>query len=243
MEDEQHVRLSIQPQPDATTCGPTSLHAVYRFFGDAVPLEQVVREVPNLPTGGTLGVHLACHALARGYRASIYTYNLHMFDPTWFRPGVDLPRKLRAQAKARGKEDFRHAEATAAYLRYLSLGGKIWFREMRRRLLKRYLRRRIPVLTGLSATYLYRCARERNDRYDDLRGSPQGHFVVLRGYDPARRLVSVADPLRDNPTDEGHYYEVGIDRLMGAILLGIVTYDANLLVIRPGRDPGTSGEE
>ena len=75
------------------------------------------------------------------------------------------------------------------------------------------------------------------------RGEPQGHFVVLRGYNPATRRVSVADPLRDNPFDEGQYYQVGIDRLMGALLLGIVTYDANLLVLRPGRDAGDRGEE
>jgi hypothetical protein len=43
----------------------------------------------------------------------------------------------------------------------------------------------------------------------------------------------VADPLQDNPLYGEHYYEVGVDRLVGAILLGILTYDANLLVIAP----------
>jgi len=45
--------------------------------------------------------------------------------------------------------------------------------------------------------------------------------------------VSVADPLDDNPRFSSRHYRVGIDRLIGAILLGVVTYDANLLVIRP----------
>jgi len=36
-------------------------------------------------TGGTLAVNLANHALRRGYRALIVTYNLTVFDPSWFR--------------------------------------------------------------------------------------------------------------------------------------------------------------
>lgn len=47
--------LAIETQPDTTTCGPTCLHAVYRHFGDQI-------------------------ALARGYRATIHTWNLEVFD-------------------------------------------------------------------------------------------------------------------------------------------------------------------
>jgi hypothetical protein len=41
--------------------------------------------------------------------------------------------------------------------------------------------------------------------------------------------------LQDNPRFGGQYYSVGIQRLLGAVLLGALTYDANLLVIEPGR--------
>jgi hypothetical protein len=37
----------------------------------------------------------------------------------------------------------------------------------------------------------------------------------------------------DNPKYGSQYYKVGIDRLLGAILLGVLTHDANLLVIHP----------
>ena len=66
------------------TCGPTCLQAVYRYFGDDLPLEQVVAETPSLAEGGTLAVLLGCHALRRGYQATIYTFNLDVFDPSWF---------------------------------------------------------------------------------------------------------------------------------------------------------------
>ena len=69
--------------------------------------------------------------------------------------------------------------------------------------------------------------------YDDLAGEPSGHFVVLAGYDKETRRVQVADPLKENPMGEGQTYWVDIDRLICAIMLGILTYDANLLILQP----------
>ena len=50
--EHAQLELEILPQPDTTTCGPTCLHAVDRYWGDEVPLERVVAEVDPLP-GGT----------------------------------------------------------------------------------------------------------------------------------------------------------------------------------------------
>ena len=93
----------------------------------------------------------------------------------------------------------------------------------------------MPVLTGLSATYLHRTAREYGPTCepDSVRGEPTGHFVVLCGYNKETREVLVADPLETNPVSGGNRYVVSIDRVICAILLGILTYDANLLIIEP----------
>jgi hypothetical protein len=231
-----HPDLEILPQPDDSTCGQTCLHAVYRFFGDPIALDRVVEEVEPLEAGGTLAANLARHALRRGYAATIYTYNLRVFDPTWFgRPGIDLAERLRSAARV--KRWGRLREATGAYLDYLALGGRVLYEELNASLLSDLLADG-PVITGLSSTYLYGCARERGDRElveDDIGGVPQGHFVVLGGCDLDRREVLLADPLEDRPGFESHLYTVGLDRVVGAILLGVLTYDANLLVIRPER--------
>ena len=121
---------------------------------------------------------------------------------------------------------------------YLALGGKIHFERLRPQLLVRHLQRGQPLLTGLSATYLYECSREHDDQYDDVRGEVAGHFVVLAGYDGVSRMVRVMDPLHDNPGFESHAYDIEAYHLIGAILLGIVTYDANLLVLEPIEEPG-----
>ena len=228
---ESKLELEILPQPDEMTCGPTCLQAVYRYFGVGIPLADVIAEVTPLDTGGTLAVWLACHALRRGFSAVIYSYNVQLFDPTWFESPAGIPERLRAQMKA--KPDPRMVAASHAYLEFLELGGEIRARDLTPALLREYLRRGTPILTGLSATYLYHCAREKGDEYDDIAGEAVGHFVVLCGYDPRTREVLVADPLQDNPRFDSHSYSVSIDRLINAILLGVVTWDANLLVLRP----------
>lgn len=231
---ETKLRVEILPQPDDFTCGPTCLHALYQYFGDEQPLDRVIGEVPMLEGGGTLDVLLANHALARGYSACVFTYNVQMFDPTWFNgKPVDLSERLKLQLEH--KDSPRLRVATEAYLLFLERGGRVQFEELTSALIRKYLSREIPILTGLSATYLYHTSREYGPegRPDDIRGRPAGHFVVLCGYDKETREVLVADPLQKNPLSGTNYYVVSIDRVICAILLGILTYDANLLIIEP----------
>lgn len=232
------LRLPVQTlsQPDETTCGPTCLHAVYRYWGEDEGLDAVVARTHRLKQGGTFAVFLACDALRKGYRAVIYTYNLTVFDPTWFaRPGADIADRLRRQREV--KQDSRLQDATAGYLEFLSLGGRLRFVNLSRYLIRGILRRKLPILTGLSSTYLYRTAREYgpDDTRDDVRGFPAGHFVVIAGYNRPERTVLVADPYSPHPYGATREYWVNVDRVVGAVLLGIVTHDANLLVIHPPR--------
>lgn len=238
MDEPTRLELEVSAQPTDDTCGPTALHGVYRYWRDRLELEQVIREVPRLQDGGTVAPLLGIHALGRGYRAVLRTCDLRAFDPTWFgEHGVSIPaerlaEKLRAQARAKAKKKFRFVNQ--AYLEFLAAGGEIRFEPPSSRLLARILRRGTPILVGLSATFLYRSVRELPDcTEDDVAGQPVGHFVVLHGYDPARRVVQVADPLEGNPGFDSRRYEVPLSRLVAAILLGAITYDANLLVIEP----------
>lgn len=242
---KKELQLAILPQPDEITCGPTCLHALYRYYGDEITLERVIDEVHMLEGGGTLAVLLACHALRRGYRTTIYTYKLQLFDPTWLLPGgADLRQGLREQMAF--KSDPRLQVASRAYLEYLDLGGELRFEDLTSALIRRYLKLSVPILTGLSATYLYRTPREfgPRDDYDAVRGEPSGHFVVLAGYDREERTVLIADPLEGNPVGKGQLYRVSIDRVICSILLGVLTYDANLLLIQPrgGRRGGADAD-
>jgi len=235
------IKIDIQAQPDDETCGPTCLHALYRYYGrDDITLRNVVDGVHRLATGGTLLEILACHALRAGFDATIYTYHIQVFDPTWFADDgevhdpTDVTERLRRQLKLK-PEQKRLKIATRAAAEFLSLGGRLKMEDLTPALIKRYLALRIPIITGLSSTFLYRESREisPNNVEDDVRGDPQGHFVMLLGYDGRKREVLVADPLDDNPPFHTSKYRLSMDRLVNAMLLGILTHDANLLIIRP----------
>ena len=231
------IRLEMVPQPDDYTCGATCLHSIYKFNGDRVEQSDVIRDVEHLEEGGTLGVFLGCHALRRGYKVSLYSYNLQVFDPTWRGMSQkELAERLALQMAYKHQRKLR--VASKAYLEFIELGGEIRFTELSPKLIRRHLNGNVPMIAGLSSTYLYQSAREYGpeSEYDDVRGIPGGHFVVLCGYDMASRDVLVADPYNPNPLGKGtHYYEVGINRLICSILLGVLTYDANLLVISKPR--------
>ncbi len=237
----------VHPQPDVYSCGPTALHAVYRYYGEALKLEQVLAEATRLEDGGTLAVLLGSHALRRGYSAILYSFNLTLLDPTWFsdgRPAVDVAAKLRAQGSV--KRDKKRRAASQAYAEFLQLGGDLRMEDITSELIESYFANGRPILAGVSATYLYGCARELdNGDYDDLRGEPSGHFVVLTGCRGSE--VQLADPWHPDVSDvrksivplsedsTGRYYWVPMRRLLNAVLLGVLTYDGNLLVIEPGK--------
>lgn len=231
------IPIKIHTQPDDSTCGPTSLHAVYRYFKDPIPLGEVIKEVPYLDEGGTLEVMLACHALQRGYEATIFTYNLNVFDPTWFGLGnEEIIAKLEEQLTIKTGKKLKRA--SLAYIEFLKLGGKLRCEDLTVTLLRTFFDNGIPMLTGLSATYLYRSSREFADEagnsiYNDVRGYPMGHFVVLCGFTDDLQHVVVADPYPENPYFKNNYYEVGLSHLLSSIMLGMSTFDANLLAIEP----------
>jgi hypothetical protein len=241
------IKLDIQAQPDDETCGPTCLHSLYRHYGlEGLTFRQVLASIQRLDNGGTLAEILGCDALRRGFDATIYTYHLQMFDPSWFASDglahdpADLMARLAKQSRAR-KGDRRFRVSTRAFIEFVRMGGKVRMQDLTPGLIRGYLGEGIPIIAGLSSTFLYRTPREAGAEDDDIMGEPQGHFVMLVGYDGEAREVLVADPLDPNPPFHTAKYRLDVDRLVNAILLGILTYDANLLVIRP-KAKGSSGK-
>lgn len=227
------IPLEMLPQPTESTCGPTCLHAIYRHLKAEVPLDQVVTEIPEHEDGGTLSVNLALHALKRGFDATTYSYNLRVFDPTWWalEPG-ELIEKLRRRIPYLNNDKL--IQTHELYMKYLERGGRIKFNDLTPSFLHRLLLRGVPILTGLSATYLYETVRELPDATDDdLAGFPTGHFVVVNGFDSDSLEVTVADPYAENPFNPKGLYRVDVHRFINSVMLGIITYDANLLIITP----------
>lgn len=234
--------LTIHSQPDGETCGPTSLHAVYRYYGLDCTLEDVIRTVKRTTSGGSLAAYLGTDALTRNFNATIYVNNIVVFDPTWFKRGQCTRERLieKLQLQLQFKQDADVVQASNAYIDFLSHGGEVKFDLLNAQLLKKYFNQSVPILTGLSATYLYQSARyvyaDAEAIHNDIEGTPCGHFVLLCGYDDSHHHVVVADPHEENPLSHDNYYKVNIHRLINAIMLGVLTYDANLLIIQPNKE-------
>lgn len=223
--------VTVSKQPDDESCGITCLQAIYNHYGLATTLEELKSRIEHWRTGGTVSVNLARNALAMGFAAEIHTYNVKIFDPTW--KGLDareLERKLKQrQRKIRSK---RQKKVIGFYLDFLRKGGKLSFDDLDEALFDRLFARPAPLICGLSATYLYQTSRETADnREDDIVGQPVGHFVVVSAWDSARRIVTISDPLRKNPISETGIYRLPFTRFSNAVMLGILTYDENLLAI------------
>ncbi|MGE0709850.1 MAG: cysteine peptidase family C39 domain-containing protein [Planctomycetota bacterium] len=221
-------------QPDDVTCGPTCLLQVLRFYGDQVPFDRLLALTSQNPDGGTLAVYLALTARQLGYATRIHSFNLRVFDPTWaaLEPPA-LAAKLRARAKA--TSDAKVWAACRAHADLIDTGGQVALVELTPDLMIDILERGHPVLCGLNATYLYRQARERpnDNEEDDVAGEPVGHFLVVCGHRDGGAHFTVRDPAKHVPYSKDGTYDVEAPRLINAIHLGIVSFDAVLLELWP----------
>lgn len=223
--------LHVTQQPDDESCGITCLKAIYEYYAHPTSLATLKHEIEHWRTGGTVAVNLARHALAHGYDAEIYTYNLKIFDPTWKDlPPKELSQKLR-QRQGRVRS-VKQKEVIRFYQDFLRKGGQVRFDDLDEDLMGRLFRLHKPIICGLSATYLYQQSRETHDNEeDDVGGHPVGHFVVVSAWDPHTRMVTIQDPLRKNPFSETGTYRLPFVKFSNAVMLGILTYDENLLAI------------
>ena len=78
------IDITIQAQPDDESCGPTSLHAIYRYYGLDILLTDLMQTIGKTVSGGTLASTLGQDAQKRGFHTRLYVNNVDIFDPTWF---------------------------------------------------------------------------------------------------------------------------------------------------------------
>ena len=230
------MNVKILPQPDDVTCGPTSLHAIYHHYGYQISLHRLISEIEMLEGGGTLGAFLGLDALKRGFDATIHSVNLEILDPTWVNLSMEaLADKLRQEYAAKHRAKLR--VAIKAYLRFIELGGIVSLKDFKPGLFDRYFKKNVPLIAGVSTTFLYQSKREYTNSdnmsvFDDIHGDPMGHFVVVYGENEEKKFL-IADPDCTNPIAHDHYYAVERNRLVHSILLGILTYDSLILAVQP----------
>lgn len=80
------LRIKIRNQSDDTTCGFTSLHAVYKYYGDDISLKkvisQVARLIQELIIKGEKIVHISVHTFTPVLKNKIRNTEIGiLYDP------------------------------------------------------------------------------------------------------------------------------------------------------------------
>lgn len=236
LEGSNLKNLKMPPQPDDVSCGPTCLSAVYNFFGMPIPIEQVRKGVTMVPGGGTSAAYLGLDAMARGFATQIHVYDLNLFDPTWSGlDAKDITAKIQERMANMNLNEYAKVMYDG-YIKFLDKGGKIVMEDITPDTLKRVFDGGAPILACVSDTWLYRSMRDYTTKEnkavdDDIKGDPEAHFIVLHGMEGNDILV--ADPYAKNPLGPDSYYRISYNKFLHALLLGVLTLDANLLIITP----------
>ena len=142
-----------------TSCqhpAPTGLYNLWPDFEDSITLLEVIAETHKLEGSGTMSVHLAVHALRRGYLADLWTCNVTHWDPTWFSQKTDYVAKMKARLLAKGlQENPRYTDAVDALEEFCCRGGKVHWGDLTPRMISGVLKHGLPILTGTNGTYLH----------------------------------------------------------------------------------------
>lgn len=233
-----HIELDIDmpDQPDDSSCGPTSLYSVYKFFGLDVTLETVIKELDGYdPAIGSYDAILGIDALKRGFDAIITPFNLNVFDWSWFGLNMDALRiKLDRLASVGLSETVR--KLASLYVEFIDRGGRIVFQYNPEQAFftANYYTGVVPLICGLSSTWIHQSKRENPDtgEYDEY-GRMMGHYVVLGGWEwglnPVR--TTVYDPYGSRTLFRSNKYILEYDQLLTAMMLGTNTHEGNLLRI------------
>lgn len=237
MKEKEHLlKFTMHQQPDGVSCGPTCLNAIYQYWGNQGELQHIRHEIDYTETGGTLAVLLGKHALKQGFKAKLQSVNIEIVDPTWFACERDiLMGKLLTQLAH--TSDLKKRKTTQAYFDFLELGGEIQFFNLTFEFIQQAIEQGVPILSGVCATWLYQNMRDYTDGdnrvvYDEWLGKPTGHFVVIYGYEPQKQLLYIADPYLPHPLSNSHHYTISFSHWLHAHLLGIMSHDAELLMIK-----------
>ena len=212
------------------TCGPSSLQQVFAYYGIKKSINQLLKEI-KLYKKGTFDGQLGLCALENGFKAIIIDYNLHAYDPTWFKLSKKaLIKKLKQSLKHRKGE---YKTKVQWLIKYFEAGGNIKFEIVTPELIKSYLKKKIPVIVCLMMTSLYKEKRRitikqkkgRRSIKSDLKGKPAGHYLVVSGYDGDKLFVT--DPYYNIPYSKKGEYKISSKELIASILM----WNGSLLII------------
>lgn len=205
---------------------------IYSYFGIKVPLEKLLDDLKIDKYTGTFTAQLGLHAKNSGLQTLILCSNPYYVSPAWSKLdnqtiykkiGGWLAFELQGKNKIR-KNKFK--KGTRFILAYIKNGGKIKIIDLTTRLIDGYLDQGYLMTGAIEESWLWEKRKiPKTAEFDDIKGIPQGHFVVLYGHDAENYFVS--DPYPTGLEGKNGLYKVKKDKFLVSCLF----WEATLLAV------------
>ncbi|MFH0836749.1 MAG: C39 family peptidase [Candidatus Aenigmatarchaeota archaeon] len=194
------------------TCGPSCLQQIFAYHGKIVDLDDIIKildKKKGFVLTGTSTWHLGFCADAFGYKSDVISYDVNIIDPTWMKLSKkELVKKITKRIILE-KLSFSKTRLMAMQ-DYILYGGSYSFTMPSKDILLKYLKKKIPVIIRLCSTLLYNNSRIdwNSCKFNDIKGYPFGHYVVVSGYENGHFIITDPSAIR------GGTYKVDENKLL-----------------------------
>jgi len=169
-------------------CGPSSLQQVLEYYGRKISLKDILANVKMFPFG-TPPPYLAIGAKKLGYKVRLISFDVNYVDPSWKNsPKNEIIEKLKKRLPTIKNRIINRR--TKGLIMALESGVELDIKIPSEKILIKYMKRGIPPIITLSYNVLHDYKRKLNDKLDDVKGLPTGHYVVVSGYDDNNFIVT-----------------------------------------------------
>jgi hypothetical protein len=171
-------------------CGPTSLQQILRYYGIDNGMEEILRSV-KMFSFGTPTVYLAMGAKKMGLDVKIVTLDVDYVDPSWKGiTGDVIAGKLRERLKLVNLDENIRLR-TEGLAEALESGVELEIEAPSKEILINNIKKGVPPIITVSYNILHgRMRKTSAGNRDDVKGFPDGHFVVVNGYDEKNFIIT-----------------------------------------------------
>lgn len=199
--------VNHQYQPTNTTCSPTALSMLLRYYGEEFNVADISAKVPQVKNEkgedcGTINQQMATWCISLGFDVVLYTADVQVIDQSWSKlTSTEVVERLEARKsgfKVPSLGELWNNAYCQAYIEFIRSGGELHIANaITSKLLYKMLEKG-PVLPCLSFDTLYGIGRtinigEKETKPDDVNGKAWNHSVVIYGNDEQGNFL-VADP-------------------------------------------------
>jgi uncharacterized protein YvpB len=177
-------------------CAQASAAQLLNFLGRNKTIDEVKEEVPvyldkeGQPLGTSIG-HIANYFIQQGYKTTIHTTDIQLFDRSWIGKTNEELIELLQQREKYIKHPIYGADVFDVifdgYISYLKEGGSITFPLIDETYLVKMLEKG-PLFAVVSYNFLnsipkYKYIKDENKYLQDpIQGNPTTHSIVIAGY-------------------------------------------------------------